>query len=98
MLNTNSILPGSEKYHNEDCFDGYKPSCYFNAKGDSRIDLREDGLGYIQPYEELTKSISINYGDNTMSFNKNGDIKINDRLLTNDEEIVNALRMLLNLK
>lgn len=52
----------------------------------------------IQSSERINKNIKIYYGKHTMSFNENGDIKINDRLLTNDEEIVDALRMLLNLK
>lgn len=54
--------------------------------------------GFQQFQKRINKSIKLYYGKNTMSFDENGDIKINDRLLTNDEEIVNALRMLLNLK
>ena len=52
----------------------------------------------LQSSERIDKSININYGNNTMSFDESGDIKINDRLLTNDKEIVDALRILLNLK
>lgn len=58
--------------------------------------IKPNGLSTIS--ERINKSIKLYYGKNAMSFDENGDIKINDRLLTNDEEIVNALRMLLNLK
>lgn len=101
MNNKNNTLEGSEKYHKEPYFDGYRPSYYFNTKGQEPINFKKDL--YTHSFknkfsEELNKVINVKYGNNTMSFNKNGDIKINDRLLTNDEEIVNALRKLLNLK
>lgn len=102
MNDINNVLEGSEKHHKEPYFDGYRPSYYFNTKGQSHIDFREDSLNYIPTFkqitEEMAKSINIKYGENTMSFNENGDIKINDRLLENDKEIVDALRKLLKLK
>lgn len=41
--------------------------------------------------------ININYGENTLSFKDNGEIRLNDRLLETDKEIVDALRKLLKI-
>lgn len=57
-----------------------------------------EGFSLKHGWENVTNIVNINYGDNTMSFDKNGDIKINNRLLENDKEIVEALRKLLKLK
>lgn len=83
--------------------------CYKIDACDGRCNFKCDGCTYNKTetshqyvfaynWKDVTNIININYGDNTMSFDKNGDIKINNRLLENDKEIVDALRILLNLK
>lgn len=57
-----------------------------------------EGVSLKHGWENTSNIVNINYGENTMSFDKNGDIKINDRLLENDKEIVDTLRKLLKLK
>jgi hypothetical protein len=57
-----------------------------------------EGFSLKHGWENVANIVNIKYGDNTMSFDKNGDIKINDRLIENDKEIVEALRKLLKLK
>lgn len=50
---------------------------------------------YITPLE--VQDININFGENTLKFKENGEIYLNDRLLTTDDEIVTALRKFLQL-
>lgn len=50
----------------------------------------------IEPPE--VNDITMQFGDNKMIFKTNGEIWLNDRLLVNDEEIVEGLRKFLNIK
>lgn len=64
-------------------------------KLEEKIEGKSFQTAYITPLE--VQDININFGENTLKFKENGEIYLNDRLLTTDGEIVTALRKFLQL-